>query len=131
MEKKIRDVMHRGIVTCEVNAPAEKVLEMMVEYGVPAITVIDEMTEVCGVIGEKEIIEYYPGRLEGKTAEDIMKKFNLVVHGNELVAYAVNLMIAKRIDHLVIVQGGNAGNRPIGILSMSDVVEEMYYKEGF
>ncbi|MBI4743934.1 MAG: CBS domain-containing protein [Actinobacteria bacterium] len=128
MEKKIRDIMHRGIVTCEVNTPAEKALEMMVEYDVPAITVIDEMTEVCGVISEKEIIEYYPNRLEGKKAEDIMKKFTLVVHGNELVAYAVNVMIAKRIDHLVIVQGGNAGNRPIGVLSMRNIVDEMYYK---
>lgn len=125
METKIYDVMHRGVVTCEVDTPAKKVLQMMMDYNVPAIVVIDEMTEVCGMVSEREIAKYYPDRLEGKTAEEIMRPFKLVVLANEFVVHAVNLMLQRRIDHLIIVQGGHAGNRPVGTLSLSDIVKEM------
>lgn len=130
METKIYDVMHRGVVTCEVDTPAKKVLQMMMDYNVPAIVVIDEMTEACGLVSEREIARYYPDKLEGKTAEEIMRPFKLVVLANEMVVHAVNLMLQRRIDHLIIVQGGHAGNRPVGTLSLSDVVEEMAKRLG-
>ena len=38
---------------------------------------------------------------------------------------AIQIMLDKRIHRLLIVQGGRTPNRPVGVLSLSDVVAEM------
>jgi CBS domain-containing protein len=38
---------------------------------------------------------------------------------------AIQLMLDKHIHRLLIVQGGLTPNRPVGVLSLSDVVREM------
>jgi len=49
----------------------------------------------------------------------------VAINGDIPVRAAVELMIDKQIHRVVITQGGLAPRRPVGVLSMTDLVREM------
>jgi CBS domain-containing protein len=49
----------------------------------------------------------------------------ITIGGDLPLDVAIQIMLDKRIHRLLIVQGGRTPNRPVGVLSLSDVVREM------
>jgi CBS domain-containing protein len=49
----------------------------------------------------------------------------VTISGDIPLDVAVQIMLDERIHRLLIVQGGLTPNRPVGVLSLSDVVGEM------
>ena len=49
----------------------------------------------------------------------------VTISGDIPLDVAAQIMLDKRIHRLLIVQGGRTPNRPVGVLSLSDVVREM------
>jgi len=128
--RTIRDAMHRGVVTCRVNANAAEVARIMLDNDVSALVVIDERLNACGVISKTDLIGFYGKNLSLITAEDIMTFKMLTVSPDTLVHEAVQLMLECGVHQLVIVTGGGAHRRPVGIFTTGDAVALMAGESG-
>jgi CBS domain-containing protein len=49
----------------------------------------------------------------------------VTITGDIPLNVAIQIMLDKKIHRLLIVQGGRTPNRPVGVLSLSDIVSEM------
>lgn len=125
MDRIIRDVMHRGVVTCRVGATASEVARIMLDNDVSALVVIDERLNTCGIISKTDLISSYGEDLSLITAEDIMGPKILTVSPDTLVHEAVRLMLGHRVHQLVIVTQAGAHRRPVAIFTTGDAVALM------
>ncbi|MFH1717366.1 MAG: CBS domain-containing protein [Planctomycetota bacterium] len=125
MERVIRDVMCRGVVTCSVNANAAEVARIMLDNDVSALVVVDERLDACGIISKTDLIRSYGKDLSQIGAEDIMTPEILTVSPDTRVHEAVQLILERGIHQLVIVTQGGAHRRPVAIFTTADAVALM------
>lgn len=125
-EKLVRDVMHRGVITCWADEHLIDVARRLREYAINAIFVLDESGRAEGVVSQVDLARaYVRGHWQDRTAEEIMTPNVVTVTGDLVLSAAVQIMLDKGVRRLLIVQGGRTPNRPVGVLSMSDVVAAM------
>jgi CBS domain-containing protein len=126
MTKLVRDVMHRGVISCWADEPVIDVAHRLCEYTINAIFVLDESGRAEGVISQTDMARAYTKEgWQHRTAEEIMTTKIVTITGDIPLDAAIQIMLDKRIHRLLIVQGGRTPNRPVGVLSLSDVIREM------
>jgi len=125
MNRIIRDFMHRGVVTCGVDANAAQVARIMLDNDVSALVVIDERLNACGIISKTDLIGFYGRDLSLITAEDVMSPKILRTSPDTLVHEAVQLMLEHRVHQLVIVTQAGAHRRPVAVFTTGDAVALM------
>ena len=126
MTKLVRDVMHRGVITCWADEPLIDVARRLREYAINAIFVLDESGRAEGIISQTDLAQaYVRGDWQHRTADEVMTTDVVTIIGDIPLDAAIQIMLDKRIHRLLIVQGGLTPNRPVGVLSLSDVVQEM------
>ena len=125
MERVIRDVMCRGVVTCGVNANAAEVARIMLDNDVSALVVVDERLNACGIISKTDLIRYYGKELSQISAEDIMTPDILTVSPDTLVHEAVQILLQRGVHQLVIVTEGGVHRRPVAIFTTADALALM------
>jgi len=124
--KIVRDVMHRGVVTVDLDTSVPDVVKTMVDNRVHTVVVVDEGAQACGVITKVDVLKHYGKDLERLTAEDIMTPRIISISAEALVSEAVGMMQVRKVHQLIIVKDEAAQRRrPIGIISVSDVVEDV------
>jgi CBS domain-containing protein len=124
--KLVRDVMHRGVITCWADEPLLDVTRRLDEYGINALFVLDESGRAEGVISQTDLARaYVEDDWQQRRAEEVMTPEVVTITGDIPLDAAVRIMLDNRIHRLLIVQGGRTPNRPVGVLSLSDVVHEM------
>lgn len=122
----VRDVMHRGVITCWADELAVDVARRLREYAINAIFVLDESGRAEGIISQTDLARaYVQGDWEQRTADEIMTPEIVTISGDIPLDVATQIMLDRRIHRLLIVQGGLTPNRPVGVLSLSDVVRQM------
>jgi CBS domain-containing protein len=125
-EKLVRDVMHRGVITCWADEPLIDVARRLREYSINAIFVLDDSGRAEGVISQVDLARaYVQGDWQHRRAEEIMTPNVVTVTGDLVLKAAIQIMLDKGLRRLLIVQGGRTPNRPVGVLSLSDVVAAM------
>ena len=125
-DKLVRDVMRRGVITCWADESLLDVAHRLREYTINAIFVLDDSGRAEGVISQIDLARaYVQGEWQDRAAEEIMTPDVVTVPADVPLDAAVQIMLDKRIRRLLIVQGGLTPNRPVGVLSLSDVVIEM------
>ena len=130
MDRIIRNFMHRGVVTCGIDANAAEVAKIMLDNDVSTLVVIDERLNACGVISKTDLIRSYGKDLSAITAEDIMTTDIFTISPDTLIHEAVQLMLEHRIHQVVIVTQGGAHRRPVGIFTSGDAVALMAGESG-
>ena len=127
MTTLVRDVMHRGVITCWADEPLIDVTQRMQEYAINAIFVLDQSGRAEGIISQTDLARLYVkhGDWQHRTADEIMTAEIVTISGDIPLEAAIQIMLDKRIHRLLIVQGGLTPNRPVGVLSLSDVIREM------
>ena len=126
MTKLVRDVMHRGVITCWADEPLIDVARRLREYAINAIFVLDESGRAEGIISQTALAQaYVQGDWQPRTADEVMTTDVVTIIGDIPLDAAIQIMLDKRIHRLLIVQGGLTPNRPVGVLSLSDIVQEM------
>lgn len=126
MTRLVRDAMHRGVISCRVDTPLEEIAQRLMEYQINALFVLDQSGKACGVVSQTDLVQaYVQGGWSDLVAEDIMTPDVVTVVPDIPVTAAAQLMLDKDIHRLLIVQGGLIPDRPVGVLSMSDIVREM------
>jgi hypothetical protein len=72
MDKKVMDVMRRGVITCRADETVEDAARMIVDNNCHLLVIGDEAGEACGVITRKDIFKGMGKDLRVLTVEDIM-----------------------------------------------------------
>ncbi len=130
--KLLRDVMTRGVVTVPLDATVKEVAAMLNRQGLSAVAVISDDGEAMGVISDMDILKVIgKDDWENLPAESIMTPRIEIVKPTSRIGEAARIMREKHIHRLLIFseRGVGASQRPIGILSASDIVREVAREE--
>lgn len=124
----VADVMHHGIVTCDVDSPLTAVARMMAAHRIHCVVVRNEAapwTErpgagLWGVVSDLDLVRILvtEGGLLGRTAGQSATTPAVVVGAEDPVRRAAELMADREVTHLVVV---DHAAKPVGVLSTLDV----------
>jgi len=124
-EKLVRNVMHEGLISCWEDETLIEVAQRMCDDSINAIFVMNDNGHARGIVSQTDLVEaYLQGDWLEQTAGDIMNSDIVTIVGDEPLNLAIGMMLNRNIHRLLVVQD-EITNRPIGVLSMSDVVCEM------
>ena len=122
--------MHGGVVTCRPETPVTEVAQTMSAHHISALVVTDEGGLAVGVISRTDLanasfVEAYWSHWRGMAARHLMTSPVVSVRPDTPVASAIALLRDRKIHRLVVTEPAEKGERPVGILSMTDVVRRM------
>jgi len=119
--KHLLDRKGRDIWSVDAEAPVLAAIRMMAERGVGALPVMRE-GQLAGIVSERDYARkvILMGRASADTpVAQIMSAPVVTVGPEERVRRCMELMTAKRIRHLPVV---DAGGRMVGMVSIGDLV---------
>jgi pyruvate-ferredoxin/flavodoxin oxidoreductase len=124
--RKVSDVMHHGVITCQPNDPLDLVVETMREAHVSAIVVVNEHKTMQGILSTTDLaraIASAPDRdqLPEVFPYHLMTREVLVTWPDEPLAQAMDRLFASSVHRLVVVESEHERSHPVGILSMTDL----------
>jgi CBS domain-containing protein len=135
-EPLVRDWMREGVIACRPETPIPEVAETMKAHGISALVVVDAEGLAVGVISRTDLanaifVEPYLRHWRGMTARHLMTSPVVSVRAETPVGEAIQLLTSRRIHRLVVTEPAPAGGeRPVGILSMTDVVRHVDVASG-
>lgn len=119
--------MTRGVVTVHMDATVKQIAAMLSEQGLSGVAVIDNQGAAMGVISGMDILKVMGKKnWESMMAENIMTTRVETAKPTCTIAEAARIMREKNIHRLLVLSETGIGisQRPIGILSTSDIVRE-------
>lgn len=129
-DPRVRDWMHAGVVTCRPDTPVTDVARTMRAEHISALVVTDAEGLAVGVISRTDLasstfVEAYLAHWRGMEARHLMTSPAVSVRPEMPVAEAIELLRRRKIHRLVVSEPAAGGERPVGILSMTDIVARM------
>jgi len=121
----VRDVMRRGVATCAPDMPLTEVAALMARDRASAVAVVNPDGELVGIVSRTDLVRAYLKPYAGLRAEDIMTTQVATVIPDIPVRAAVQIMLDRGVHQLVILHARPAPQRPVGILTMDDIVRDM------
>ncbi|MGB3457796.1 MAG: CBS domain-containing protein [Halobacteriota archaeon] len=123
-EKKVRDVMTRGVVTVPFDTPVSESAKLLVKEDVSGIVVTAPDNEAVGVISEIDLIKVFDKDWDKLTAEEVMSTFVRTINPEMTIKKAADIMRDLNIHRLLILHKapGRSYDVPVGILSASDIL---------
>ena len=126
MAKFVRDVMSHGVMTCTPETTVREVAQRMAEHKVNALVVVEEASgELEGIVSRSDLARSYDQDYDSLTVEAVMSHDVETIIPDIPVSAAVLIMLDKGVDRLVIQHARPAPQRPVGVLSLSDVIRDM------
>lgn len=126
MVRFVRDVMSRSVMTCTPETTVREAAKRMAEHHVNALVVVEEASgELEGIVSRSDLARAYDKDLDTITVESLMSHEVENIIPEIPVSAAVMIMLDKGVDRLVIQHAKPAPQRPVGLLSMSDVIRDM------
>jgi CBS domain-containing protein len=127
-EKKVRDVMSRGIITTRYDETLSNAAEVMTEEDISCLVIVNQNDEVVGIVSSLDIVKAFgektPTEISETTAEDIMTPLVYNVIPQMTLKEVSNIMVIKGI-HRVVVLSAEGDRKPVGLLSATDIVREV------
>lgn len=126
MTKFVRDLMHRGLITCRLDASLGQVAVLLAQHRVHALVVADRDSRPVGILSDFDLLagEWLSADAESLavmrklTAGDLMSQPIICVEASVPLNGAAQLMVEKEINRLMVTENG----KPAGIISSSDFV---------
>lgn len=124
---EVRDWMHLGVITCGPDTSAEEVAETMKAHDVSAVVVVDAVGYTVGLISRTDLVnatfvQPYLKHWRGLTARHLMSSPVISVRAEALIEDAVRLIRERKIHRVVVTVIEGTRERPVGILSVTDLV---------
>lgn len=124
--KFVRDVMSRSVATCTPDTTVHEAAKRMAEHAVNALVVVEEMSgDLEGIVTRSNLAQTYGQDYGAIEVESVMSHEVQTVVPHIPVSAAVLLMLDHKVDHLLIMHAKPGPSRPIGILSLSDIIRDM------
>ncbi|MET7426313.1 CBS domain-containing protein [Dactylosporangium sp. NPDC005555] len=141
----VRDVMSTGVVTVAPDLGYKQIVDLLVEFGVSAVPVVDDRRRVLGVVSEADLLhkvefngaEVHARLFErrrrrlakekaaGENAESLMTAPAVIVAATATLTDAARLMEQRNVKRLPVVD--DSGNL-VGIVSRRDLLRR-YLRE--
>jgi len=135
----VRDVMSTQVVTVAPDLGNKQIVDLLVEFGVSAVPVVDDERRVMGVVSEADLLHKVEfngadvharlferrrqrlakGKATGETAESLMTTPAITVAATATLAAAAQLMEHRNVKRLPVLD--DRGNL-VGIVSRRDVL---------
>ena len=133
MSKTIRDLMHKGIITCQPTASLGQVAAILNQHHVHALIVAEKADKPLGIISDFDLLagewisvdETSLEAMRKMTARDLMTVPVESIEVNTSVDVAAKMMIEKQIHRMMVIEKG----KPIGIISISNFVADIASQE--
>lgn len=122
-DKKVLDVMTRGVVSVHLKDSIREVAKALVENKIHAVAVMDDNGDAIGVISEMDLLRMMDQDLDLTRAEDIMSSHLRSITPNSRLREAAEVMLGLKVHRLIVLHP--EGRRAVGVLSISDIVKEM------
>jgi CBS domain-containing protein len=123
----LRDVMTRGVETISINGTCKQAAKLLSKKDISGVCVVGDDGKAVGVISDMDILKVIGiENWENMTAESIMTSNLEAVGPTSTLIEAANIMKSKHVHRLLILSevGVGISQKPIGILSVSDIVRE-------
>ncbi|MFZ1509454.1 MAG: CBS domain-containing protein [Anaerolineae bacterium] len=121
--------MHQGVITCLERTTVDEVARSMVEHHIHAVVVVDTQGYAVGVVSQTDMVMARQGRAPADvahlTAVDIMTPDLITCTLAASVSDVITTMTRHRIHRLVVVQEEGEHLRPVGVISMTDIIRQM------
>jgi CBS domain-containing protein len=122
--------MHVGVITCSPDTPADDVAGAMAAHDVSALVVVDVDGYAVGLISRTDLVnatfvEPYLRHWRGLSARHLMSSPVISVREDTSVEQAIALIRERKIHRVVVTIAEGSRQRPIGILSVTDVVARL------
>jgi predicted transcriptional regulator len=122
----VQDLMHKGLMTCQTDAPLGLVASLLAEYHIHALVVTDQTGRPAGIISDFDLLagEWLStdreslAVMKNLTAGEMMSTPIDTVEADMPLIEAVRILLDKQIHRLMVTQRGS----PVGVLSVSDVI---------
>ncbi|MCD4767748.1 MAG: CBS domain-containing protein [Methanosarcinales archaeon] len=124
----LRDIMTRGVTSVPMDITLREVAKIMVDQDVSGVAVTDHNGEIMGFITEMDMLHVVVDKsLLDNTAEAIMTTSLKSISPSTDLETASSVMLDARIHRLIILSepGMGASDRPVGILSASDIIRQL------
>jgi len=126
MTKLVRDLMHRGLITCRQNAALGQVAVLLTQHHVHALVVVDRDNRPLGIMSDYDLLagEWLSADADSLvtmrklTASDLMSYPITSIESDIPLNEAAKIMIDKEINRLLVMEKG----KPVAIISSSDFV---------
>jgi len=126
MPKFVRDVMSRSVVTCTPETTVREAVRRMAEHRLNALAVVDKASgELEGIVSRSDLARVYDKDYDAIKVESVMTEGVETIIPDIPVSAAVMIMLDRNVDRLVIMHPSPAPSRPVGVLSLGDVVRDM------
>ena len=119
-DKLVKQVMHRGAITCTPNTSLHQIIRLMQETGVRAVVVIEE-DEALGIVSHMDIVRHYGEDLSRLYARDVMSTELIAISQEAPVNRAIELILKHKVHRLPVVEG----KQVIGLISTTDILRDM------
>jgi signal-transduction protein with cAMP-binding, CBS, and nucleotidyltransferase domain len=130
MDRAVSDVMHHGVLTCTEQTSVQDVAQMMTEHDVSALVVVNARGGMVGLISRTDLVnarlyEQYWKNWQELKAWNLMTPDVVSVQANNTIGEASKLMMEKKIHRVVVIEESDEEKKPIGVLSITDLVREI------
>lgn len=117
---KIRELMAKTVWTCRTHEPMSTVAGLMWEHDIGAVPVLGADGNLAGIVTDRDLCmaAYFTGQpLVNIPVEHAMSKSVFTVSPDQDVAAAEDIMRAKRIRRLPVLEG----RKLVGMISLGDL----------
>lgn len=125
---KIRDEMTAGISTVGIDAPLTDAIDVMAENDISGVVVVYPNGAGAGVISSIDIVKVLSEKsteeIKKMTADDMMTDI-ITIEPEKTIGDALKMMVKEKIHRVVVLSSSQAGGKPIGVLSATDIVKKL------
>ena len=133
MTQLVRDLMHRGLITCRQNAALGQVAVLLTQHHVHALVVVDRDSRPVGILSDFDLMagewlsadDESLAAMRKLSAGDLMSYPIISVDVNATLNDAAKLLIEKDVNRLLVTENG----KPVAMLSGSDFVASIARSE--
>lgn len=123
--KRVEDVMHYGVITCRTHTVLKEVVRVIADSDVHALVVIHDNGNVAGIVSHMDLLRLYGKNLLEHRAKDVMTPTVITIRQEATVQSAVAQMLQHNIRRLLVTEVTEEGERPVGVISTTDVIRDM------
>jgi CBS domain-containing protein len=133
MKKTVRDLMHRGLLTCRPDATLGQVAVLLSQHHVHALIVVDRDGRPLGIISDYDLLagEWLSAdpqslvTMRNLTAGEMMSSPIDTIEASMPLRTAAQMLIEKDVNRLLVTEKGV----PAGVISISDFVSSIAREE--
>lgn len=126
MSKAVKDLMHKGLITCPPDTSLGQVATLLTQHHIHAVIVTGQTGEPLGLISDFDLLagewlsvdEESLGAMRRMTARDLMTSPIELIGAETSVQDAATRMIEKQVHRMLVKEN----DKPVGVISTSDFV---------